>query len=168
MLIGIGFNFMSLLRLLSSLWSFLPIYKWYYILNLLLYLLRGIFSNTLKFSMKQSCTLFALFFSIWFIWFYCRLYYSHFHFYCHLLKYSWFLYADLCSESLLALSVLIICSFSLIFKFININSLMFVGLLVMTSFWSLLFGDFFFFAFYFSYCILQGKVSILLFFSPKK
>lgn len=135
---------------------------------LLLYLLRGIFSNTLKFSMKQSCTLFTLFFSIWFIWFYCRLYYSHFHFYYHLLKYSWFLYADLCSESLLALSVLIICSFSLIFKFININSLMFVGLLVMTSFWSLLFGDIFFFCLLFFLLHLTREGINFTVFFPKE
>lgn len=113
--------------------------------------------------MKWSCTLFALFLGIWFIWFYCKLYYSHFHY--QLLRYSWFLYADLCSESLLTLSVLIICSFNFWiywYKFIYVCRAFGDGLFLIPTFWG-----FFIFGFYFSCCILKGRVSILLFFSQK-
>lgn len=143
MFIGIEFNFLSILRLLASLWYFLPICKWYYIFYSLLYL-REIFNSILKFSVNWSCNSFALFQVFGpsdFIGNYII---------CILiliitLKYSWVLYADLCSESLLCLSLLIMCSFSLIFECINISSLMiFVGF-----WWSPLFYPYFLEIFFF-------------------
>lgn len=72
------------------------------------------------------------------------------------------MYADLCSESLLYLSLLIICSFSLIFQCINISSLMMcVGFLVITSFLPLLFGDLFFCLLFFLLDLTMENISFI-------